>query len=164
MIQRIQSLYLLCAIIFMAIFAFNPFMSLTTPAGTYQMNSLGIELTAPAEIVTDEVFIVSSQDYIIAIISALIVLMSIIAIFLFKNRKRQMLVCKINILLYIILFATIGTLLYSNYTFLDATTFKTTTFIIFPICSLITNWLALSAINKDEQMVRDSERMWTRNR
>ncbi|MBQ5751052.1 MAG: DUF4293 domain-containing protein, partial [Bacteroidaceae bacterium] len=90
--------------------------------------------------------------------------MSVIAIFLFKNRMKQMLVCKINILFYITLYVVMGLLIYNNYTLLGATTFKTTTFIVFPICSLITNWLAISAINKDEQMVRDSERMWTRNR
>jgi hypothetical protein len=50
MIQRIQSLYLLCAIIFMAIFAFNPFIDLITPAGTYQMNCMGINLSTPSEI------------------------------------------------------------------------------------------------------------------
>lgn len=164
MIQRIQSLYLLCAIIFMAIFAFNPFINLITPAGTYQMNCMGINLSAPAEIITETAIIASSQNYIAAIVAALIVVMSIIAIFLFKNRMKQMLVCKINILFYITLYVVMGLLIYNNYTMLGATTFKTTTYIIFPICALITNWMAIQAINKDEQMVRDSERMWTRNR
>jgi hypothetical protein len=148
----------------MAIFAFNPFIDLITPAGTYQMNCMGINLSTPSEIIAETAVIASSQNYIVAILAALIVVMSVIAIFLFKNRMKQMLVCKINILFYITLYVVMGLLIYNNYTLLGATTFKTTTFIVFPICSLITNGLAISAINKDEQMVRDSERMWTRNR
>ena len=164
MIQRIQSLYLLCAIIFMAIFAFNPFIDLITPAGTYQMNCMGINLSAPSEIITETAVIASSQNYIVAILAALIVVMSVIAIFLFKNRMKQILVCKINILFYITLYVVMGLLIYNNYTLLGATTFKTTTFIVFPICSLITNGLAISASNKDDQMVRDIERTWPPNR
>jgi hypothetical protein len=148
----------------MAIFAFNPFIDLITPAGTDQMNCMGINLSAPSEIITETAVIASPQNYIVAIVAALIVVMSVIAIFLFKNRMKQMLVCKINILFYITLYVVMGLLIYNNYTLLGATTFKTTTFIVFPICSLINNGLAISAINKDEQMVRDSERMWTRNR
>ena len=164
MIQRIQSIYLLCAIIFMAIFTFNPFINLVTPIGTYQMNCLGTNLTTPSELIAETAIVATSQNYVLAIISALIVIINILAILLFKNRIKQMLLCKINILFYITLYVTMGLLIYNNYTALGATTFKTTTFIIFPICSLITNWLAISAINKDEQLVRDSERMWTRNR
>ena len=164
MLQRIQSLYLLCAIIFMAIFTFSPVVNFITPNGTFQMGSMGFELIDPAEIIPQTAFIASTQNFIIAIISALIIAMSIIAIFLFKNRMKQILICKINILFYITLYVVMGLLAYNYYGTLEATTFKTTTFVIFPICALITNWLAMSAINKDEQMVRDSERMWTRNR
>ena len=164
MIQRIQSVYLLCAIIFMAIFAFTPYINLVTPVGTYTMNSVGISLTAPAEVLSDVAVVAASQNYIVAIISVLIVVMSILAIFLFKYRTKQILICKINILFYITLYAVMALLVYNNYTAVGATTFKTTSYIIFPVCALITNWLAMSAINKDEQMVRDSERMWTRNR
>ena len=164
MIQRIQSLYLLCAIIFMAIFAFTPFINLITPTGTYQMNCMGTTLATPAEVMTETAIVAASQNYILAIISALIAVMSILAILLFKNRMKQILICRINFLFYITLYAVMGMLIYSNYNSLGATTFKTTTYIIFPICALITNYLAMSAINKDEQLVRDSERMWTRSR
>ena len=164
MIQRIQSLYLLCAIIFMAIFAFTPFINLVAPVGTYTMNCMGISLATPAEILTDTAIVAASSNYILAIISALIVVVSLLSIFLFKNRMKQILLCKINILFYITLYVVMGLLVYNNYTAVGATTFKTTTYIVFPICALITNWLAMSAINKDEQMVRDSERMWTRSR
>lgn len=164
MIQRIQSLYLLIAIVFMAIFAFTPFINLITPAGTYQMNCLGTNLTAPAEGIAETAIVASSQNFILAIVSALIAVMSILAIFLFKDRMKQILVCRINILFYITLYVVMGLLIYNNYTALGATTFKTTTYIIFPICALITNWMAMQAINKDEQLVRDSERMWTRSR
>ena len=128
------------------------------------MNCMGTTLATPAESIAETAIIASSQNFIPAIISALIVAMSALAIFLFKNRMKQILICRINILFYITLYVVMGLMIYNNYTALAATTFKTTTYIIFPICALITNWMAMQAINKDEQMVRDSERMWTRNR
>ena len=69
-----------------------------------------------------------------------------------------------NIFFYIALYIVMGLYAVTTYNNLQAIDFKPVTYIIFPICALITNWLALSAINKDEQMVRDSERMWTRNK
>ena len=162
MIQRIQSLYLLCAIIFMAIFAFPPSFNIVTPDATYQLTSCGIEATQVAD--TGAAVVVASQNYIVAIVAGLIALMSLVAILLFKDRIKQILVCKINILFYITLYIVLGITAYMNYTDLQGVSFTTTTYAVFPICALITNWLAITAIKKDEQLVRDSERMWTRNR
>lgn len=162
MIQRIQSIYLLCTIIFMAIFAFTPYFNIVATDATYQLTSCGIKAAEVSDSGTASV--VASQNYIVAILAGLICLMSLVAIFLFKNRIKQILVCKINILFYITLYIVMGINMYTNYTALQGTGFTTTTYIVFPICSLITNWLAITAINKDEQLVRDSERMWTRNR
>ncbi len=162
MIQRVQSLYLLYSIVFMAIFAFTPYLNIVTTDATYQLSSTGMKAT---QVVNSTAAIVaSSPQYAVAIIACLTIIMSVIAIFLFNNRVRQMLVCRINILFYIALYAVMGIYAFTTYDHLQAISFKTTTYVIFPICALITNWLALSAINKDEQMVRDSERMWTRNK
>lgn len=162
MLQRVQSLYLLCSIIFMAIFAFMPYCSIETPDATYQINSWGIKATQVLE--TTSATIVSSSHYAVAIIVALTIILSIITIFLFANRTRQILLCKINILFYIALYIVMGIFTYINYHNMQGFEFTPNTYAIFPICALITNWLAMTAINKDEQMVRDSERMWTRNK
>ena len=162
MLQRVQSLYLLCSVVFMAIFAFMPYFNISTPDATYQLNSMGMKATQILDTTTATV--VASPQYAVAIIAALIVILTIITIFLYNNRVRQMLVCKINIFFYIALYIVMGLYAVTTYNNLQAIDFKPETYIIFPICALITNWLALSAINKDEQMVRDSERMWTRNK
>ncbi len=162
MIQRVQSIYLLCSIIFMAIFAFTPYCNIVTDSGSYQLNSCGLNLSAPIE--TAGATITSSQNFTVAILAALISVMSAVAIFMFKNRPRQILVCKVNILLYIALYIVMGIYAYNNYNILQGTGFTTTTYVIFPICALITNWLAMGAIKKDEDMVRDSERMWSRSK
>lgn len=162
MIQRVQSLYLLCSIIFMAIFACMPYFNIVTPDATYQLTSCGIQVKEMAETATATV--VSSQNYIVLILSVLIAVVSLISILLYKARPKQILLCKINILFYITLYIVMGLGAYMNYADLQGTGFTTTTYIVFPICALITNWLAMSAIDKDEQMVRDSERMWSRNR
>lgn len=164
MIQRIQSIYLLCSVIFMAIFVFTPYFNITTPDAVYQLSSCGISISEMPEASTTTPVIASSQNYVVAIISALIMVLSVIAIFMYKNRNKQMLVCKINYIFYITLYVVMALYAYTHYSALGGTAFATTSFVVFPVCAVITNWLAVSAINKDEQMVRDSERMWTRNR
>lgn len=160
MLQRIQSIYLLCAIIFLALFAFMPYFNIVTPDVKYTINSCGIEvkelLSPLAETPT------LAPNYIVAILTGLIAVMSLIAIFLYKNRPKQILVCKVNILFYVALYVVMGIYAYTNYSALGGTAFATTSYVVFPVCALITNWLALEAIKKDEKMVRDSERMWTR--
>ena len=162
MLQRVQSLYLLCSIVFMAIFTFTPYLNITTPDATYQLSSMGMKATQIVESVTPVV--VASSQYVVAIIAALIAIMTIIAIFLYSNRVRQMLICRINILFYIALYVVMGLYAFTTYNDLQATGVTTTTYVVFPICALITNWLAFTAIKKDEKMVRDSERMWSRNK
>lgn len=164
MLQRVQSLYLLCSIVFLAIFAFTPYFNITTNVGTYELDCMGITLSMLPEIATGTAVITASSNYIVAIITALIAIMSAITIFLYKNRNKQILICRVNILFYITMFVVMGILVYNNYTLLQGTAMKPTSYLMFPICALITNCLAMGAINKDEQMVRDSERMWTRNR
>lgn len=164
MIQRVQSLYLLCSIIFMAIFASMPYFNIVAPDATYQLTSCGIEVNELADGAATTATVVSSQNYIVLILSILIAVVSIVSILLYKSRPKQILLCKVNILFYITLYVVMGLSAYINYSNLQGTGFTTTTYVVFPICALITNWLAMSAINKDEQLVRDSERMWSRNR
>ena len=52
MIQRIQSLHLLFAAIFMAIFAFAPYMPLSTPAAVYRLTTTGLEPIASEDAMT----------------------------------------------------------------------------------------------------------------
>lgn len=160
MLQRVQSLYLLCSVIFLAIFAFMPYFNIVTPDAEYVIDCFGIEaskITNPLAQVAP-----ASSNYIAAILTALIAIMSVIAIFMYSNRSKQILVCKINCLFYVALYAVMGIYAFTNYDALGGTTFTTTSFVVFPICALITNWLAWEAIKKDEKIVRDSERMWTR--
>ncbi len=157
MIQRIQSLYLLFAIVFMAIFACMPYFTLGTVDATYQLGACGLTTVAAEGATT-----VSSQNYTVLILASLTMLLSLITIFLFKNRRLQVLLCKINTLFYITLYVVMALYGYMTYSDLQPATFATTSYVVFPVCALITNYLAMAAINKDERMVRDSERMWTR--
>ena len=157
MIQRIQSLYLLFAIIFMVTFACMPYATITTTDATYNLLSYGLETAAATNAVT-----VSAPNYTVVILSCLTALLSLIAIFLFKNRRTQVLVCKVNTLLYITLYIVMALYGFLTYTDLQASGISVTPYIVFPVCAIIVNSIAISSINKDEQMVRDSERMWSR--
>ena len=141
----------------MAIFAFAPYMTLSTPDADYRLTTTGLETIASENAIT-----ISTQNYTLAILSLLTALLSLITIFLFKNRKLQVLVCRINLLLYITLYIVMILYGYFTYTDLHPTAFATTTYVIFPVCAIIVNSLAISGIQKDERMVKDSERMWSR--
>lgn len=157
MIQRIQSLYLLFAIIFMATFACMPYATISTPDATYSLMSYGLETSAATGSIN-----IYTSNFTIAILSCLTALLSLIAIFLFKNRPTQVLLCKVNTFLYITIYVVMALYAYMYYTDLQASGFAVTAYVIFPVCAIIVNSIAISAINKDERMVRDSERMWSR--
>ncbi len=157
MIQRIQSLYLLFAIIFMVTFACMPYATISTTDATYSLLPYGLETAAATDSIT-----VSTPNFTVAILSGLTALLSLIAIFLFKNRRTQVLLCKVNTFLYITIYVVMALYAFIYYADLQASGFSVTAYVIFPVCAIIVNSIAISAINKDERMVRDSERMWSR--
>lgn len=167
MIQRIQTIYLLLAAALMATFLFCPIAQFTTPDGIYSFTSQGVstvmaEPTAatPAEtgatIAQTSVF---TPTWGILALGAVIAVLSVVAIFLYKNRPTQARICMINafflVTFYIIIFL-------SGYTFreeLAATATSWSAYIIMPFVALVLDILAYRAINKDERLVRSLDRI-----
>lgn len=90
------------------------------------------------------------------VVSALIAFFSI---FMFKNRKRQMLLCKINALCIVAFYLTAGVYVYSaqakyNFVF-EAAQFG----FAFPVIALILNFLAFFKIKADEKLVKSLDRI-----
>lgn len=141
----------------MAIFAFMPYMTMGTANADYRLTTLGLETVA-----AQDAFSVSTQNYTVCILSLLTALLSLITIFLYKNRKLQVLVCRINTLLYVTVYVVMALYAYNCYADIKPDTFATTSYVVFPVCAIIINSLAITAIRKDEQLVRDSDRMWSR--
>lgn len=123
MIQRIQTIYLLA----LAILSGTAIMMLPSE-------------TQPAWIM-----------YVYMILFSLVNLFAIVSIFLYKNRKRQMLFCKINLgVTAAALALCIAGLLMSAFA---------AYFIAFPVACLLLCYFALRGIKKDDELVRSMDRL-----
>lgn len=135
MIQRIQSLYLF---IVTALFASLFFVRLVT------LN--GVDFC-----VTDSVYMI--------IITAVIALLSLGTIFCFNNRTLQIRVTIFNMLLMLGWYAMAAFLVWkSGYTTTD-NELDLSIVVVFPIISIILDYLAIRGILKDEALVKSYDRL-----
>lgn len=135
MIQRIQSIYLLLAVVLSAALPFV--FSLWTVKGAAPQMATDLPLVLAA-------FMGSA-------------LLSFIAIFLFKNRKLQTVVCRLNILLSFIL---LGVFVYRSLTVSgDKALSEKGIGMLIPIFSIVLLVLANRAIRKDELLVKSADRL-----
>ncbi len=154
MIQRIQTVYLLLIVILSGITFFSPFVGFYNKAAglEYVMNYRGIYLMQQ----TGNLF--QSNVWGLTAISALVPIISLITLFLYKRRIMQIRLSVINIVLmagfYVLLFIYIWFAdqnLHTDY-YLKITT-------AFPLINIILNILAFRSIGKDEALVRSLNRL-----
>ncbi len=160
MIQRIQSIYLLAAVLaFAAIFFTNYFM-VTADGLNYIFNTQGLSLVDP------EGNKVLFQYLPLLILHLSTIVLSMVAIFLFKNRKMQIRLCQFTLLVNTLL---IGGIFYysevamehlksSFHLTLSATPdYKLAS--ILPMISIFFILQAIRGIKKDEALVRAADRI-----
>ena len=136
MIQRIQTIYLLIAFIIMGALPFV-FPLETDPSGNKQV------------FFTDH-----TVDFVLFIGSALL---SIITIFLFKNRQLQFVLGRLNIILNLIL---LGLFVYHSLSVSgEVATSEKGIGMFLPIFSIVFLVLANKAIKKDEDLVKSVDRL-----
>lgn len=135
MIQRIQSIYLFLAAVAAIAFLFVPF-------GKLNMNGATVVIQASLVIYFD-------------ILCGLITTVSIISIFLFKNRILQMKVITLAILLSV---ALIGLTIYEIVT-RQTNQYQFGPAVIIPLFVLIFNFLAYKGVKHDEQLVKSMDRL-----
>jgi hypothetical protein len=155
MIQRIQTLFLLAIAIFSALLIFIPFETVTIKStepglvlGTY---SLCLSPTCIKEGVSGFIHVPMA-------LNAIILILALVTIFLYKNRKRQM---KLSQLLLVLSALLIGSLFVmplvkgeANMMDID---YKIASFI--PAINSICAFLAMRFIKKDEELVRSADRI-----
>jgi len=153
MIQRVQTLYLVLAIIALTLLFFFPLAELGINSDnfyTFRFNGL-FEQTAKGEIMT----ISTSALVIIIVINILI---SILAIFAFKNRQLQIRMCVFNI---VFLLCSMGIIYF--YIAFPFAKFKTIldfkVFALMPLVAAILSFMAIRAIQKDEDLIKSIERI-----
>ncbi len=153
MIQRIQTLYLISSsIIIFLIFRF-PIAHLVMDNGQIiYMTYRGLDAF---EI---PVNIGSTNAYSLAILSTIILTISISSIFLFKNRIRQIRFCVYNIML---MFGS-GFMMWfyvHNFTKKLGCHVYYKLPVVFPLIAVVLTYLAIVKIKKDEELVRSADRI-----
>lgn len=151
MIQRIQTLFLLLALVCMAIFYFVPFGSLemTTEAGITDvpMGLYGVDF--------------GEEHYStlpLLILLSFVVLTLVFTIFLFKHRVLQMRICVFNLILAL---GCSGLAFFFLYQASEkfATNYSTSILVVLPIVAAIFIALAIRGIAKDEALIRSIDRI-----
>jgi hypothetical protein len=140
MIQRIQSVWLLVAAIMMALLFYFP---------TYEFNG---NVKPPLNI---------GEDFLAIIMVALSIGLSLFAIFKFKNRKHQIALTWLNILLCIGLQVWLVVRVNNITSGLDYATIRGHYWIglFIPIITIILLFLAKAGINKDQKLVKSLDRL-----
>ena len=146
-IQRIQSVYLLIAVILMVIFAFFPALSFqlgdkTVLYGALESGRAGLMHINP-------------------LLLTLIILISVLAfidIFLFKNLQRQMTVCFVDIIigLAMLIAICIQAFYVGNR---DGWTVTWQWYLLLPIMSIVFLMLAHKSMSNDKKKLRDADRL-----
>ncbi len=160
MIQRIQSIYLVLAGFFSAFTFFEPVCSFIKQeaSATYGfcMSSCEYYNQAVANAVVDSM--ISRHPWGLAVMATLTIILAIIAIFNYKNRKKQIKFVNIATLtafMWYVAFAAYTLSIKGRTDF--APTFEVAS--LFPLLSLLTLYLAKRAIKHDEALVRAADRI-----
>ena len=149
MIQRIQTVYLLGAIILTALCFYFPMAELTTATGQmYAYNLRGLTGSMAGK----------SFSKLLMLLSGLVTGATLVTIFLYKNRKRQMRACTPIIIFLII----IPALAYFQLEQLKVALGMMVTFklpLVFPLISAVLTFMAYRGIKQDEDLVKSYERL-----
>ncbi len=149
MIQRIQTIYLLLIQAITSALFFIPFSEFTVDNQIYYFNFKGI-FTETGELIT--------SIYPVIILLSLISLLTLITVFIYKNRNLQIRLSIFNLLLNIGLVGIVVYYILSTTTDLNSVvSYKIA--IVLPIISVILYILAIKSIKKDEDLIKSLDRI-----
>lgn len=147
MIQRKQTLFLLALCIIAIILFFLPFQKLTFAEAVWPICLMpGCSID-----------VICSNIYAPMVLNALILIIGIATIFLFKNRKLQFKLANLLVLFNMFLIGLFFLLTYINGNVNGTVSFEFGAFL--PIIGAIFAFLAAHFIKKDEQLVRNADRI-----
>ena len=146
-IQRIQSVYLLIAVILMVIFAFFPALSFELADKTVLYGALETGRAGHMHV-----------DPLLITLIILISLLAIVDIFLYKNLQRQMTVCFVDIIIGLAMLVAIG----SQACYVgnrDGWTVTWQWYVLLPVLSIIFLMMAHKAMSRDKKKLLDADRL-----
>ena len=155
MIQRKQSLFLLLAVIASALTFFFPLAEFIGEKGSFVMFIHQVQ-----DLVPDSANHYT-LNFLLPLLSAnsFVIIFSLIAVFLYKNRKVQMQIIKLNILLEVVL---IGLFFFYYVDVLEKASGAIASYkagVFMPMASLILLVLAYRGVVQDERLVRSADRL-----
>lgn len=157
-IQRWQSVLLLFAAIVMGIFSFSEISQIVF----YDFDPVMTDQIVSADSYTQKVINIGNDDNVIVstyyffALSILSSLLSLISIFLYKNLNLQKRLCKINILLYIVIYIVVGVI---SYILCKGSNISWYYSIAYPAVALLLTVFAYRQICKDEKKLRSYDRI-----
>lgn len=146
-IQRIQSVYLLIAVILMVIFAFFPALSFELADKTVLYGALETGRAGHMHV-----------DPLLITLIILISLLAIVDIFLYKNLQRQMTVCFVDIIIGLAMLVAIGIQAFyvGNR---DGWTVTWQWYVLLPVLSIVFLMMAHKAMSRDKKKLLDADRL-----
>ena len=145
MIQRLQSIYLFISALLLIAFAFTKFLIIKTGSEVLQ---LGVIFAG----VDNHI----APNYLLTVLVSLIVIMTLITIFKYRNLANQLKLCALSIVLTVALIVSIAALAYSQ---VSAGEVSLTAYNLLPVGAFIFLIMAYKGIAHDKKLISDSERI-----
>jgi len=156
MIQRIQSVLLILVVVLGVVFSFVPILAFTANDLIYVMN-------AYKTVAFNDASEVIAKNMGVGTLQGIVILLTLVIIFLFKNRQLQLKLAKLNILLIafqigaIVMYSDVAKAAIDTNSKEVVTSFKMGA--VIPVISLILTYLAIHFIKKDEALVKAADRL-----
>lgn len=158
MIQRVQSVYLAIVVALTLLMFFIPFSVIIVPhADPLLEKAIMLKLAGIISTTHGKAERIEVPYWLIALVSVITVL-ALASLFMFKNRSKQMLFCKINMVLICLL--AVGLFWMEDGMSKDYNgklTYLVGSYI--PVIQLVLTFLAERAIKKDDELVRSADRL-----
>lgn len=157
MIQRIQSLYLVLAMVALVLLSVFPMAMFYSQTGIYELNIFGLESITPG----NKIPFVGWFFLPLTAIAGIVLILDVVALLSFKKRLRQINLTHAAIFLSIVFI--VGLMFYYIPAIEENTrtkvNYRNTFGIYLPLISLVFNLLAQRYIKKDEKLVRSVDRL-----
>ncbi len=155
MIQRIQSVYLFLVVASMASLFFLPFSSVETTENN--ITSMHVFEVMGHKTFQDNVQTQNAPFYPILILTVVVIVLSLLNLFLYKHRLKQIRLCQLIMLLIVVLVVLIFQQSETRATDVTHVVYHVGTYIT--VISIVWVFLASKAIKKDEDLVRSADRL-----
>ena len=148
MIQRIQTVYLLLVVVLLVATLFMPLLTLQIGQEFFSMDASGV-----SSLINQEAAALGTTWGLFAL-TAIIALVAMVTIFLYKNRILQIRLCVFNALLMIGFYAYVAFLVWRWQGEVPEMQWQLKLGLAFPVIALILDYLAIRNIGADEALVR----------